>query len=280
MKSTLGEFLTRSLRTRPVFVVGSGRTGTTVMLNALGQHPRVRSAAGHAPLIALIGRFVCEVGPRHPNWDTARVSAETLYDSLADLGFRIAFGDSYGSNWIVKELRAMGPLALRKTHWAARPYPDEEQYQGICMLYPAAHFVYMIRNGVDVVHSRTRYSAFREDDFEQQCFVWADHAARYAYLQHAANAITVRQEELRAEPKGVMRDVLAAVGLPPDPRPANYLASTLVHPLDSPTQSGADVRAEFDSRPPAYQSWSAAQRDIFTRVCGQGMQTLGYEIPF
>lgn len=36
---------------RPVFVIGTGRSGTTVLLEALGAHPNLLAAWGEAPLI-------------------------------------------------------------------------------------------------------------------------------------------------------------------------------------------------------------------------------------
>ena len=280
VKALVGKLATEHVRDRPIFVVGTGRSGTTAMLNALGCHPNVRSAGGHAPFVALVGGFAYAAAPRHPNWDTVRASSSAIQATLADLAFRTVFGDNYGINWVYKELRESGLLALRKTRWAARPYPTKDQYLGLCSLFPPLKFVYMIRNGLDVVHSRSRYAAFRASEFEEQCRVWAEHAQRYAYLLDAPNSVTVRQENMRDRPQDVMACVLDFVGLRADGRPAAYLSTTLVHPLDSPTQSGMDVRAEFGSRQEGHEAWTQEQKRVFKSLCGSGMDMLGYDVPF
>jgi hypothetical protein len=50
--------------------------------------------------------------------------------------------------------------------------------------------------------------------------------------------------------------------------------------LDETTQSGIDVKRAFSERRPAHEEWSADEKEMFKAVCGEGMQTLGYEVPF
>jgi hypothetical protein len=164
--------------------------------------------------------------------------------------------------------------------WCAKTWPVEEEYQGLLKLYPGAKFVYIVRNGIDVVHSRTRFHGFKDVDFETHCRAWAWSVGAYGYLADSEAGVMVRHERLVADPTSFFQALFEALDLDPHPGPAGFVQSTMLHPLDGPTESGADVKQRFDQRVAGHTNWTQEQRACFLEIAGDAMAQVGYEIPF
>jgi hypothetical protein len=90
----------------------------------------------------------------------------------------------------------------------------------------------------------------------------------------------VKHEELVENPDKVFKEIFQFLGLKHDNKPTVYIKSTMVHPLDKPTQADVNVKDALRARRPSYEEWSDEQRLAFKRICGKSMDLLGYEIPF
>lgn len=55
---SIGRMLARQVEDRPIFVVGGSRSGTSVLLHALGKHRRIYSFNGEDPFLTDIGGMV------------------------------------------------------------------------------------------------------------------------------------------------------------------------------------------------------------------------------
>ena len=65
-----------------------------------------------------------------------------------------------------------------------------------------------------------------------------------------------------------------------DERPARFVETTLIRPLDEASQQNIDVRQSFKDRPPPHASWTAEHKETFRRFCGPAMERMGYDVPF
>jgi hypothetical protein len=141
--------------------------------------------------------------------------------------------------------------------------------------------VYIVRNGVDVVQSRTKFPVFRDQPFEQHCEFWVQAARKFAYLRQWDRCIEVRQEQLLTEPEAVFARICQHLGIEDHPNPAKYVRTTLVHSRgDESTKLNVDVRKSLTERAPSHESWTQGQRETFKRICGGAMGKLGYQMPF
>lgn len=281
MLRAVGRWVTRHCFHNPILVVGAGRSGTSIMLQALGQHYCILSADRESPFIPYVGFLTHPFEIRDNrayHRESLSLSLEQAYAQFRRLCFEAVFGANYGMQGRVIEagLRA----TLRTRRWCAKTYPNAVEAQALLRLYPTIRFIYMFRNGYDVVNSRSRFRGMSEASFEEHCRIWAGHAEKYAYMADLKEALPVRQEDVVADPDGLFRRVQDFVSVPFEEGPAQFARTTLIHSLDQKTRQDVDVGKLFEERRPVYETWTPEQRATFKTLCRSGMDRLGYEIPF
>jgi len=210
-----------------------------------------------------------------------RISHAYVYDVLRRLALESALGPHYGLKQLVKLAVRNKVNPLTKYYWCTKTFPGENVAQGLKRLYPEAKFIWILRSGVNVVYSRCRFPAFRDQSFEDHCLHWAGTIERFSYLLEMPGAVVVHQEELVDDPDRVFRRIFEEFRIDYDPKPTEYALTHHVHPLgDESTTKGVDIKKTLSDRPPAYQDWTEKQKKIFKDICGKAMQLAGYEIEF
>jgi hypothetical protein len=254
------------------------------MLRSIGLHPHVLPAEGEAPLIRRFGTLVHSIEhseERDYDIPSMNVSRRYLYSHLRRLCFEYVMGPHYGFAKLKAEARFRRDIhVLGKHRWCAKTFPTLQEYQGLLQLFPGIKLVYIIRNGLDVVHSRTKFHGFRHLDFSSHCQTWAESIRAFRYLVDLEHAMQVRHEELVTDPASLFTKVFDFLGLPYHERPVSFVTSNQVIPLDQPTQAGVDVRAVFEARKPPYEAWTDEHRATFKAIAGEAMSESGYQIPF
>lgn len=283
MQDFLGKLLVRNFFDHPVIVVGASRSGTSILLQALGAHPLIYAMPGEAPFLTSIGGSVhlFESSENRDYYlDSIKTPKPYLYRQLKRIGFEIAAGPHFGLKRMLKGLAGRDKNPLGKRLWAAKSFPTQLVTRGLMDLYPDIRFIYIRRNGYDVVQSRTKFHGFTQNDFETQCTAWADAVEKYAHLTELDAALSIKQEDLLQNPKAIFDAIADFLGIPRNDGPANYAENTLVHPLDKATQHETSARSALSQRPPGFENWTADQRMQFKAICGDAMEKAGYEIPF
>jgi len=282
----IGKRLSSRFIDNPIFIVGGSRSGTIALLKALGRHEQIVAAPTEDPFITDVGRMALQLDffenhEKEYYIRTLRISFSRILESLRRLAIESAFGPDYGlSYWIREGVRERGRL-FRKRWWCTKSFPGEETTRGLIRLYPNAKFIWILRNGVNVVHSRTKFPEFHDLPFEEHCAHWANSIQRFAYLSVLPQATVVKQEEFADDPDMAMRQIFGHVGLPYDSGPTEFSLTHHVHPLaDESTTKGVDVKQVLAERPPAYLEWSDEWRSTFKELCGEAMATAGYPVEF
>ena len=279
---TLGHLLVRHFIDNPIFLVGCGRSGTSVLVQALNQHPGILAGRHEAPLYQYIGEiaFVYSEGPVADYFqDTTRIPANDLRCRLRRLCFESLWGNSFGLRAHLANLKQDPKAFLNTQYWLGKAFPLEEQARGLQWLFPRAKFIHIYRNGIEVVASMSRFGWFKTQDFETRCRFWADRVGYYAYLRRRHNALTIRHEDFLLQPAQELETVQRFLRLSVDSGPTDYASSTIVHPRGQPTRKG-NPKQEILSRTPSWHSWSAQQREMFRTICADAMRELAYEVPF
>lgn len=287
MIELLGKYITRRYLHRPVFVVGGSRSGTIVLLKALGMHRKILSAPTEDPFIADVGNFMNDIATfsDHKNdyySRTLRISRQYIGHALQRLSLESAMGPDYGIRHLLERAASEKRYNIfRKRYWCTKTFPNQNVANGLLNFFPEAKFIWILRNGVNVVHSRTRFPEFRDLPFEKQCRHWADTISSYEYLNDLPEAVVIHQEELLENPADVFRRIFAHIGIEDDGESTRYALTHHVHPLaDVSTSTGVDIRQTIADRPPAYQEWNEAQRQQFRDICGHAMRQAGYKMEF
>lgn len=199
---------------------------------------------------------------------------------MRQVGFETIAGPHYGLKRMLRDLVRPGRSPLGRGYWCAKTFPSEKVTQGLLTLYPGIRFIYIARNGCDIVHSRTKFKGFTHQDFRVHCENWAEGVEKYRHLTSLPAAVFVKQEELLAAPGPFFARLFQFLAIPEHPGPERFASTHLIHPLDKATRTDADPRAELAHREPSHAGWNDEQKRLFAEVCGPGMRELGYDFPF
>ena len=286
MFDLIGKRLSARFIENPIFIVGGSRSGTIALLKAMGKHSKVLAAPTEDPFITDIGRMALELEfnfnhEKQYYFRTLRISFDYICKSFRRLALESAFGPHYGLFQYVRHATKERTSILTKRHWCTKTFPGRRTADGLLRLYPNAKFIWILRNGVSVVHSRTKFPEFHSLPFEEHCIHWAESIKRFSYLSKLPQATMVKQEEFASNPDVVLRRIFSHVGLEYDNRPTEFSLTHHVHPLsDKSTTKGVDVKKALLERPAAYADWSEEWKTVFKDICGEAMDIAGYGIEF
>lgn len=279
MLEPLGKFLSKSCMENPLFVVGAGRSGTSVLLQALGQHPAIIAFPGESPFLTSIGGDATLFSGQEQSYyrNAIRLSYSSIINKLRRLGFEASGGEHYALKTIAKHKvshQQFSNSAIK--YWAAKTFPTELVSEGLDAVYPGTKYVYIIRNGLEVVHSMTKFHGFKENDFISHCRTWAASAEKYAYLQIKPNALTIRHELLSKEPDCVFSKIYKFLALTDNGQSADFTKTNVIHPLDKTDVHTDSSQALLSKRGSPSALWNKEQRAIFLDICAYQMNKFGY----
>lgn len=268
----------------PVLIVACPRSGTTALCRAMNEHSRILMAWGGAPMLKLIGEmaYSYQLGPNMLHFQKyTGLLADGVQARLRSFAFDCVWADPFRLLESARGLQGKryGSLGSYQWLWGSKATPDECSSEGLEWLFPQVRFVYIVRNGIDVVYSMSRFISFREWSFERLCMEWASRVRRYDYLTRRAGSLFIRFEDFLANPRQTLTNVCSHISVRLEEPMVRFAQGTLVHPLDGPTVMGSP-QIVLSSRAPAHENWSEAQKTTFRQVCGREMELLGYSVPF
>jgi hypothetical protein len=283
--NALGKFVSRRFVNNPIFVVGGSRSGTSVLRKALGQHPLILSTPSESPFFTDLGGIAYDLTQASEREllyyaDSLHISRDYLFETFRRLGLESSLGPYYGLYYLLKIGVREKRNITNKRHFCVKCTPGQRVVQGLHALYPSARFIWIVRSGVSVVYSRTKYPDFKDLEFSEHCHHWANSIHRFAYLSHIPEAIMVRHEELVEDPDREFSRIFRFVDVPYHSAPTEYAQHTLVHPLADETITGINVKEVLKQRPLPYEMWDEQQKAIFKEICSNSMELAGYKMPY
>ncbi len=256
----------------PVFVIGSPRSGTTALAVALGKHPGMATSEESQILVDLFFKGALDRNYVREGNSWLRRQGIGMEEFLADvgLGFNHLFTRVAGGK-----------------RWVDHTPRHTLMLQWLPAMFPGARFVHILRDGRRVVHSMVNFAALYADreipwwagDFHKACKTWARFAVAAVEYQagHPDRCLTVRNEDLVADPAGGFRRVLGFLGEPDHPAPAAFFADNRVNSSFAPGghEPGAAVRTLTEP----WAAWDEERRRVFARVAGPTLIALGMARP-
>lgn len=258
------------------FVLGSPRSGTTLVGRALGTHPQLVS--GHESLFLVdLWRVLADLHQGRNPRGFAPLAEYIELDAL--LGHMAALSDGIFGGLLARHPQASG--LVDHTPWYASLTPL------LRALYPDCRVVHMIRDGRQVARSLARSHeagfAWAGPDAAAQARLWS------AMVRGGRSAAVLgdryqelRYEALERDPEGSLRRLVAGLGLDWAPEILDALAEAHAGPSRASrllARRREDGSVEVTPRTPRTgwpEGWSAAECRAFEAVGGELLAELGY----
>jgi hypothetical protein len=266
----------------PVFVVGSPRSGTSILPWSLARHSAFWTSRESDLLFNLFGRrFPGEHRPHleevfHQTRD--RPEGTWLKENRVELPELLAY--------LGLGLNALFTSRSHPRRWVDQAPVNTLMLDSLSLLFPGALFLHILRDGRRVVHSMLHFvnrlpAGMREAMIEHGTFPnWAAGAteaarnwrffvqtARDFEARHPERCLTVVNEELSANPQEGFRRILAFLGAPYEDAPAEYFRT---HRINSSFEGTAQPGKE------PWIDWPQEQRAAFCDKAGALLVQLGF----
>jgi len=247
---------------RQVFIVGSPRSGTSILCEALRNGGGYRGF-NEGQVLDLMGGLLRMVNDHYtklagvlenPAHMISVVPRERIESALIP-PFRAIVRDHFGPDaWVDK---TPGDPMIR-----AVPY--------LLKLWPNARVVYARRRAIENIQSRIR--KFPRVPFENHCRMWATCMSAWDGVREGASAsvVEIDQYEIERNPAAVTKALGDTLRLPPPRRQAIERIFIERHPEQTGKSEPAARIALADT------GWNAQQIEQFRTICGPMMQRFGY----
>ncbi len=216
--------LARGEDVRPFFIVGSGRSGSTLLRRILLGNPEVHIPPEMYALSESIRIYRRRPAPARPERVKATLAAFESHPGFAELGvsLRPLADDLVAAPAAARSLalvldalyryhgRARGRVFVR---WGDKTPLNAFHLHAITAVFPRAQIVHVLRDGVDAARSYVR--AGLQPDLGAAALRWRESvAAVRRFMRERPGACReVRYEELVAQPRAVVADLCAFLDL-------------------------------------------------------------------
>lgn len=270
----------------PLFIVGCGRSGTTLLRLMLDAHPEMAippeshfiprlwgpRAASRTPAgfdtEMLIGKLLRN--RRFRDWGVPEGALRERVAALTDPDFAsvieaafMAYADRHG--------------AIR---WGDKTPNYVEHIPLLAGLWPGARFVHMVRDGRDVAPS-LREMPWAPDDFVSCARLWRERVRAGRRHRHGLDPgryLEVRYEDLVADTEGVLTTVCTFAHLDLRPEMLRYFEASMANiPAHERVQHRHLVRPPTSGLRDWRRDLSGRQVAVFEAVAGAELTAFGYE---
>lgn len=216
----------RSGPTQPApFIVGVGRSGTTLLRIMLDAHPdmAIPSETHVIPRLAALEGASGDLRKRFVHTLTAGPTWSDIPLEMSEIAAAMRQIDPFEITEAVRTLYCLYADKQGKRRWGDKTPQYHRHMRRIAALLPEARFVHIIRDGRDVAVSGRKLWFGPGESMRAQATNWARsiRASRQQarYLEHY---LEVFYEDLVRQPEKTLRRICEFVELPFDPRMLTY----------------------------------------------------------
>jgi hypothetical protein len=249
----------------PLFVVGSGRSGTSILCEALASHPTVSPKAniGEAPFIAKFFDFLADYEDSKWHVDSYRSNFKERQELIFNLLFRLSSDSTYTPK------RSTGC-----THWVSKYIYCTPKNFNTSVHYFDSFAINIVRNGIEVIDSAMNFSGFSHLTFEEHCLRWSDQVMTFNFLDTHENGLTIKHTDLVRNTSDTFEKIYQRLDMEFSEFPINYIRQIIFNSSFSENRIAlpTDIEDYFLSRvSKIWMSWDNERRDTFTKICGDAM---------
>ena len=265
----------------PIFIIGSPRSGTSILAWSLAQHSELWTEAESD-----VFYYMLKDGHLERAFETslARPDGSWLANHDVDLGQFLAH--------LGLGLNGLLTATSDGRRWIDQTPANTVVVDSLADMFPGARFLHILRDGRRVVHSMVNFHRVFDDpetaermksagrlppwttDFRNACRTWARYTriASEFCRRHPERAFTVANERLITDPEDAMCEVLEFLGEPKETAPAEFLRSHRINSSFAGSGRAADG-------PPAltepWLEWLPEQRNAFFEEACETMAVCG-----
>ena len=255
-----------SMCEHPIFIIGSPRSGTSILAWSLAQHSQLWTSAESDILYHLFGNnhlndaYRKTIDRPDGSWLKAqKVSRKEFYEFLG-IGLNALFTSRSGGRRWIDQSPTYTLIA------------DQ-----LLDLFPGAYFLHMLRDGRNVVNSmiHSGFETHWAHDFTEACRAWCHYARIGLRLadQHPDRCLTVTNEALSKDAESEFQRIFEFVNVPVEGGPANHFRSNKIN-----SSFRSEPRQSPSKDCEVWGGWSAEQRACFTREAAGLLIDGGYAL--
>jgi hypothetical protein len=251
----------------PVFIIGSPRSGTSILAWSLAQHSRLWTSAESDFLYHLFGRGEADTAYRkardRPDGSWLAKQGVSRADFLRHLGLGI---------------NALFTSRSRGKRWVDQSPTYTLMAPTLADMFPGASFLHALRDGRRVVHSMTRsgFAAHWAKDFGEACRAWV-HFVRLSLdfaQKYPDRCLVVSNEALAARAPEAFAEIFAFLQVPYEDGPAHFLRTNRINSSFEPAAPAAAGAPPAPGQDP-WAGWTPDQKAIFRDLAGPTLVRLG-----
>jgi hypothetical protein len=249
-----------SIPSSPLFILGSPRSGTTILANALRKAGYSGFDEGHFLNLIMPIKNLIE---RHIKENRAQEKGQLLANLDADQFLLEIF-------CVFKKSQALlnpAELWLDKTPDAAMIYAAPI----LAQLWPSAAFVFAKRRAIENLASRIK--KFSSVPFKDHCTSWSESMAAWRSVRDSGiQGIEVDQYDIAHDPEGVAGRLGAFLGL------SQTSIKEIYEEMQNSQPQSTDERSTYRVLSIQDSGWTPQQIEHFQTYCSEEMDAYGYTI--
>lgn len=261
----------------PFFIVGCGRSGTSLLRSLLNRHPRVA--------IPLESLFIVDYLRVASDFPLEQLKAMLVQEpEVREWGLKVSLSDLEDCPTIIECITRLHELYASQFGadvWGQKT-PRLVRYLDLLeSRFPTARIIHLIRDPRAVVNSLIRSDVHRSDAYHASLRWMND-------VQHGLDSevrcqemiLRLRYADLVTQPDQALSQVLAFIGLPEDRIPKDEQAG---EGQEEYSEFYTNIHANLDRHPtPAFvDKWrkelSSEDQEVVEAICGPLMIELGFE---
>jgi hypothetical protein len=241
----------------PIFVLGPPRSGTSMMQWALRQHPALWGGQESDFMIPLVDKL-------REVWEFGNQRERLHWLSGQNVGWEEFLGH------VGVGVNSMYMSRSRGLRWVEQTPQYTLHLDDICLLFPGARFVFMVRDGREVVASLRSF--VNPVSHERACRIWRDFiTAGQAFSKgsRGGQLLMASYRNAVGDTEAEMMRIFQFIGEPFAQESVDFIRKR--NPINS------SFAGEERSDGPRWLEWSNEEREVFADIAGDLLIGLGFE---